>query len=463
MAERYKAKHGKTSPGKIVAWILIPILIVALLGGGGFALWHFVFNAPQKQEETLEVAPTVETEATLAPAPTHAPTEAPEPDYDAAADAYIKKMTLREKIYQMMIVSPAELTGVDGATEAGDTTKQMIEEHPVGGIIYFSDNFESKDQVKKLISGTQSFAKTPMFISVDEEGGEVSRVADAIEGIDKLNAMFTYKSDGETKASANALTIADYLTPLGFNLNFAPVADVWSDAENTVIGDRAYSDNYEEAAKLVSAAVTGFEDGGVLTAAKHFPGHGTASGDTHDGAATVSKTKDELIKEDLLPFKSAIDADVDMIMVGHLTVTDMDAEYPATLSSVVVPELLRKELGYDGIAITDSMEMGAVYGYSNEQIASGIFSADIDMILMPADMEGFVSAVEAMLENGEIKSADIDKRVRKIIALKYEKGIMEMPSENASEPAETTAASESASEAASEDASLPEESSAPAA
>ena len=306
---------------------------------------------------------------------------------------------------------------------AGEQTKASLEKYPVGGIIYFSDNLIDGDQTTEMIKNSQSFSKTPLFIGVDEEGGTVARCADKL-GTQKFNDMYTYREQGAQTAHDNAKAIAESIRPFGFNLDFAPVADVWTNPENTVIAERAYSDSCEEAATLVASAVGGFRDGGVLCTPKHFPGHGDTLEDSHDGFAVVGKTADELKAGELLPFKAGIEAGADMIMIGHLTVSALD-DKPATLSKVVVPTLLRQELGYDGVTITDSMSMGAITAnYDYSAIVQGIFDADIDIILCPDDLDAYIGAIEQALQNGSITEEQLDRKITRILTLKYNREIM---------------------------------------
>ena len=441
MAEHYQSKHSAPATAKEKS--KLPIIIIALilgfciLGAGVYALVHFVILAPPAEAPT-EIPTQVE--PTLSPVPTEAPTEAvTEPDYAGMAETKLSSMSVREKICQLFIVSPEVLTGVDGVTMAGDTTKKAIEDYPVGGIIYNTDNFEDIDQTKEMISKSQEYANIPMFISVDEEGGDVARVAEKL-GTKKFEPMFNYKDKGEETAAENAEVIASNLLALGFNLDFAPVADVWTNPDNTVIGDRAYSDKYDEAAVLVASAVQGFHDGGVACTLKHFPGHGNTSEDSHESLAYVTATEEELKKNELMPFKSGIEAGADMVMVGHLIVNSIDPDMPATLSSKVVPRLLREYLGYDGVVITDAMQMGAITNnYTRDAIVKGVFDADIDIILCPDDLDAYITAIENAIDNGTITEARLDAKVKRILTLKYSRGII--PAENPAEaPTEDSAA-----------------------
>lgn len=416
---------------KPIVIILTILLIIAVLAAGCYAVYNFVLKEPQVVET---MPPTVKKIATKQEATkqeatkqeaTVEPTESEEEKLDKLAAAYVADMSKDEKIYQMMIVDPETLTGVDVATLAGDTTKEALTKYPVGGVCMFSQNIEDKDQITEMIKNMQSYSKTPMFISVDEEGGTVSRVQEKLQTTDIAN-MFTYKDESEATATANAKKIAQAISKLGFNFNLAPVADVWTNKDSDVIGERAYSDDYEEASKLVSAAVKGFHEGNVLTSLKHFPGHGSASEDSHVQLAHINKTKEELLRDDLSPFKAGIAAGSDTVMIGHIIVDSMDEEKPATLSSVIVPELLRKELNYNGVIISDSMKMASVTeSYSTDEIVKGLIAdATIDLILCPSSIEDYHTAINTALTNGDIKQEMIDNSVTKIIKLKIKQGII---------------------------------------
>lgn len=444
----------KRGGGKKVALLIAALLLgFAIIGAGVYALIHFVFMPNDVKggevEATETLAPTMPEEPTLTPIPTQPPTEAPtEPEYNTLADEYIKNMSDREKICQMFIVTPEVLTASEDDSEdsgavtvAGDMTKKSLEEYPVGGLIYFAGNLEDADQVRSMIRNSQRAAKTPMFISVDEEGGDVARVAQKL-GTKKFYPMFNYKDYGEEIAHDVAGVNAFNIRRFGFNMDYAPVADVLSNPANTVIGKRAYSDDFAQAASLVAAAVKGYDEGEVISVLKHFPGHGGTAEDSHEELAVVEATVDDLKKNELLPFKSGIEAGADMVMVGHLVVKDLDPDLPATLSSKVVPELLRKYLGYDGIVISDSMSMGAIQDFDYNTIVKGLFAADVDIILQPDNIEKYIEAFDTLLDSGDITMEQIDAKVRKIIALKYKQGILKSDLITAAD--ETTAATDAA-------------------
>jgi len=233
--------------------------------------------------------------------------------------------------------------------------------------------------------------------------------------------MFTYRDKGTETARANAYTIGSEIAEFGFNVDFAPVADVWTNPDNTVIGRRAYSDDPRETAQLVSAAVRGFHDGGVACVLKHFPGHGDTEEDSHLGAAYCEKTAEELAQCELLPFIAGIEAGADMVMVGHITIPALDPDHPATLSRAVIAGLLREQLGFDGVVITDAMRMGALSGAEDSPAESAVLAveAGCDLILAPEDPD---AVVRALLDTFD--EARLDESVRRILRLKLNRGII---------------------------------------
>ena len=350
-------------------------------------------------------------------------TEVTEEEKPSLVDETLAGMTLHEKVCQMMFVTPEELTGEDGVTVAGDATRQALENYPVGGIVYFAKNLESQDQVKEMIDNSQKDSSIGLFVATDEEGGVVNRLMDTV-GTTYIGSMYYYKDDGDETAYENAYTIANDMSALGFNLDFAPVADVWSNPDNTVIGERAYSDDYAQAAELVGNAVKGFNDGGVMCTLKHFPGHGDTAEDSHYSSAYVHRTKEEIMADEMQPFRSGIEAGAEFVMVGHLIVPDID-EVPATLSYKIATGILRDELKFEGVAITDSFEMEYIAdNYSVDDAVVMSVKAGMDMILQPKDMASAVNSIEQAVADGELSEDRIDESVRRILTLKESRGLL---------------------------------------
>lgn len=350
-------------------------------------------------------------------------TEVTEEEKPSLVDETLAGMTLHEKVCQMMFVTPEELTGEDGVTVAGDATRQALENYSVGGIVYFAKNLESQDQVKEMIDNSQKYSSIGLFVATDEEGGVVNRLMDTV-GTTYIGSMYYYKDDGDETAYENAYTIANDMSALGFNLDFAPVADVWSNPDNTVIGERAYSDDYAQAAELVGNAVKGFNDGGVMCTLKHFPGHGDTAEDSHYSSAYVHRTKEEIMADEMQPFRSGIEAGAEFVMVGHLIVPDID-EVPATLSYKIATGILRDELKFEGVAITDSFEMESIAdNYSVDDAVVMSVKAGMDMILQPKDMASAVNSIEQAVADGELSEDRIDESVRRILTLKESRGLL---------------------------------------
>lgn len=342
-----------------------------------------------------------------------------------AAQTLLDGMTTQEKICQLLIVHPEALTGGGTVTGMTDELAAALRAYPVGGLLLSAGNMTSGEQLAALTAALSNGCKTAPLISVDEEGGRVARLMNTV-GTTKLGSMYSYRAQGTQGAHDNAQTIARDIAAYGFNTDFAPVADVWTNKRSNAIGDRAYSDDYDEAAELVAAAVKGFHDGGAICCLKHFPGHGSTETDSHDGAATVDKTLPQLRQEDLKPFVSGIAAGADMVMVGHLTVPTMD-DVPASVSRKIVTNLLRYDLGFRGVIVTDGLQMQALAQYTDGEKAVLALAAGNDMLLEISDVSGTVAAIEKALADGTLSRAALDESVLRILQLKLTHGIVDMP------------------------------------
>ncbi len=346
---------------------------------------------------------------------------------EVAAEKIISMMKIEEKVWQMMFVAPEDITGVSVATQAGETTKTALEECPVGGIIYFSQNFENREQTEELIRNTQGYSKIPLFISVDEEGGIVSRLGSKPEmGTKKQPPMAEIGAteDGET-AYKVGFELANDLKQLGFNVDFAPVADVLVSRDNVETGTRSFGYDAENVAVMVENVVKGLEENGVSATLKHFPGAGATTVDSHTGYSANPRTLDELRSTEFLPFKAGIDAGADFVMMSHMTLTNAtEDKLPCSISEEVISGMLVDELGFGGIIITDSLRMGAITEhYSPENIGVLAVKAGNDMILMPKDVFATHRGIVDAVSRGEISEDRINESVKKIIMKKIEKSL----------------------------------------
>lgn len=347
----------------------------------------------------------------------------------AAVDERIGAMTLEQKVAQLFIVTPEALVeGVSQVTQAGDMTREGVTAHPVGGIVYFAQNLLDPEQTTTMLANVKQFyadaGNVAPFIAVDEEGGTVVRVADnEAFGAQDVGDASALGSAGDTEAAKRAAEqIADYLMPLGFNLDFAPVADVVDPLRSDTMGLRSFSSDAAVAADMVRAEVEGFRDKKMLCCAKHFPGVGAAAGDSHEGAITIEATNEELETVDLVPFRAAIEAGVPMIMVGHVSLPNIVGDStPAPLSSAVVQGMLRDSLGYTGIIVTDSLSMGAITDYyTPAEAAVAALKAGCDIPLMPERLDEAYQGVLSAVQVGELTEERLDESLTRILTAKQE-------------------------------------------
>lgn len=380
----------------------------------------------EKKQSTDDTSEETSTEPVTE---TTEPTEPPAPE-KTVPEEILESMDLKQKVCQMFITTPEQLSGWDVVTLYDEVVQESIQNYPIGGIIMFSQNLETTEQTTGLISDIQNFSLANsgigMFMSVDEEGGTVARVADAL-GTTAFDDMSTYGEQNDTHVSYEiGYAIGTDLKALGFNLDFAPVADVnISDASE--LGGRIFSADPDVVANMASNVAIGLKDAGVCATLKHFPGLGAAEGDTHtDNNVTINRSVDDLRASDFVPFKEGIKAGADFVMVGHQIISGVGDWLPSDLSYTVVTDLLRKELGFEGIVITDSHMMNTITEvYTPAEASVKAINAGVDIILMPANLIEAIDAVCQAVESGEIDSARIDESVLRILNKKYEMGLID--------------------------------------
>lgn len=342
------------------------------------------------------------------------------------AEAYLESMTLEEKIAQLFIVLPEALVDVDCVTQAGEQTRQAIAAMPVGGFVYLSGNLQSGEQVRQMLQNVQKYMKErtglPAFLCVDEEGGTVARISGSGRfDVPKIGDMSEIGRSGDKEQAYQCgVQMGVYLSELGFNVDFAPVADVLSNPENEIVKKRSFGTDPALVSGMAAEVARGLQEQGVCSTYKHFPGHGATEGDTHEGYAYTAKTLDELQACELVPFQDGIQNSIDFIMVGHISLPEVIGDNtPASLSGRMIRELLRDEMGYDGIVITDALNMGAiVQQYTSDEAAVKALLAGADMILMPEDFPAAYAGVCEAVKTGVITEERIDESVRRILRVK---------------------------------------------
>ncbi len=323
----------------------------------------------------------------------------------------LQSMTLNEKIGQMLI------TGVYGNSVNADS-RFMLTNYHIGGIIFFDRNLETLEQAGNFAAELNEVAaeKVPLFIALDEEGGRVSRMTHEITPPPSQEEIGW---SGDTSlAYRYANSVAQDLKKIGVNLNFAPVADVGTS------DTRSFSEDANVVAGFVDAAAKGYEDAGIFYCLKHFPGLGLGKVDTHVEISTIDASRETLESIDMLPFRKTIAAHDNskfMVMVGHLNYSELDAENPASLSPAVI-KILRDELGFGGVIITDDLDMGAIANHNDaENLGAVAVKAGVDIILSCHDYDSqqkiYLGILDAV-KRGEISEARIDESVRRILKMK---------------------------------------------
>lgn len=375
---------------RIIGIVIIIIIVLAILGINNRSIFNDDEQVIQDKQQIKQENLTI----------------------DEKVDKIVASMSKTEKIGQMVMI------GIQG-TKVDDDSLYMLNQYHMGGVILFDRNMDSPEQVKQLTSDlqAQSNEKVPLFIGIDEEGGDVVRMAE------KLTPPPSQKEIGATgdieQAKTWAIKTAKSLKDMGINVNFAPVADVGSNDK------RSYSTDANTVIDFVRAATKGYQQENIIYSLKHFPGIGKGKVDSHIDSSSIDVAKEVLMTEDILPFKTIIDeSDPNdyFILVSHLKYLALDEEYPASLSSKIMTDLLRNELGYKGIIITDDMEMGAVANHNDfRSIGVNAVKAGADIVLVCHEYEHQQEVYLGLLDavnNGEISQERIDESIKRIIKVK---------------------------------------------
>lgn len=378
-----------------IKMVLCCVCIIAVLLGG----FYYSSRGNSGEEENLGTEKII---------------VSPDMSLDEKVEAIMASMSKTEKLGQMVMI------GING-TDVTEDSLFMLHQYHIGGIILFDRNMRSKAQVANLNKKLQDQCneKVPLFIAIDEEGGIVSRMKDDL--IPPPSQRSIADSGDSNEAYKSAYNIANELKKIGFNVNFAPVADVGN-------GERNFSNDANTVAQFVRAAVDGYSHAGMVCALKHFPGIGRGEQDTHVDSVVVNDDFDAIYNGDMLPFRNVVsnqDLDNYMVMVSHVTYPSFAGNTPACISPVIMKDILRKDLGYQGIIITDDLEMGAVANYYGfDRIGVEAVKAGADIVLVCHEYhhgaDVYLGLLEA-LEAGEITQEEVDNSVRRILKYKLQK------------------------------------------
>lgn len=347
---------------------------------------------------------------------------------DEKAEEILDRMTLEEKAGQLFIVELDSLNGGETCTQFNDIVDENLKKYHLGGIIYFSNNLVNREQTIQLNESLQRSSKIPMFISVDEEGGSVARVANnGNMGTTKFSSMRKIgDSRNVYKAYEAGFTIGKEIHELGFNLDFAPDADVITNPNNTEIGSRSFGTDACIVSEMVPQVVRGLHENNVCSALKHFPGHGGSQANSHNEFSYTPQSLEGLEKVELLPFKAGIKEDTDFILVSHIAAPNVTGDNtPSSLSHFIVTDILRNELEYDNIIITDALNMKAVSNYYTPQQSSvEAFKAGEDMLLMPVSLDEAYNSIINAYNEGTISEERLNSSVKRVLKIKIKRGII---------------------------------------
>ena len=352
-----------------------------------------------------------------------------EPTVDEKVEKIVNNMTLEEKVGQIFMVAPEAVDKDGGSTTVfTENIEKEIEKYNLGGYILFASNIENPTQTQELINGLKKSSKIQPFVGVDEEGGRVARIGkNSAMGVEKIEPMAQVgKSQNYERANEIGTTIGKYIKNLGFNLDFAPDTDVLTDSNNTEIGDRSFGNDPEVVGKMATEVVKGLQSENISTVLKHFPGHGGSIGNSHQGFSLSNRTEEELKKCEIVPFKTAIENGADCVMVAHMSLPNVTGDnIPATLSKKVVTDMLKTELNFKGVVLSDSMTRSAITeNYGTGDACVKAVEAGIDMVLMPENLDEAYNAVLEAVKNGKISQERLDDAVSRIIKAKIQRGII---------------------------------------
>jgi beta-N-acetylhexosaminidase len=396
-------------------WVLlaaVALLAVLILGGGIYAAWNAGYlslsgsDGGTAAEGSPASAGTV-TNTSLSP-----------------EEQALAEMTIEQKIGQMMMV------GFDGQT-AGDDIWSLITEKWIGAVVLFDRNLGTEQQIAGLNDSLQEMAvnaRQPyrLMVAIDQEGGKTRRI-DSIGPVDSEPMIGAMGDQAANAARQEATQAAEGLAQIGINTNLAPVVDV-SDGEGSVMDLRSYGTDPALVAKLGTMAVRGYVDAGTVSCPKHFPGHGSADADSHEGLPQVDTSREVMDQYELLPFNAVIKEGAPMIMVGHLVVPALDGSgTPASMSQPIITGLLRKQMGFSGVVITDDLEMSAITdSWDLGDAAVRAVQAGADMVIVAHTYDQQLAAYEALLDavkSGQISEDRIDESVKRILAMKDDYGM----------------------------------------
>lgn len=432
---RREERRKRRIRNQIIAYLVLILLIAGVFVGGYFGIRFLVENIKsQNQQSIISENQIAESESASVnasgvistPEEVVSENEVPVPEpvdpLQEEIAAYLGSMTLEQKVANLFIVTPESITGVTTATQAGDGTRTALGEYAVGGIVYSGKNVQNADQFKEMLTNTknmyQELYNTELWTIVQEEGA-VNVIAGNAAGVVAQQTAGEIGTSGDTGNAYQAyVTIGSYLNEYGVDVNLGPVCDV--PGEESYLGNRGFNSDADIVSSMVQSAVSGQSDSGIITCLTAFPGQGSASGNPADGTAATGKTLEEMRSFDFLPFSAGITAGAQMVMVSNMTAESASGEaVPCSLSSVMITDVLRGELGFQGVVITADMDQKAITDhYTPGEAAVMALQAGADMIMKPANVAEAYAAVLDALTDGTLTEERIDESLTRIYTIK---------------------------------------------
>lgn len=409
---------------KRLSYLILLILFSTVLTGCGEREYKTPsYNNTPLPTQTSYIAPTTP------PPPAEPTAENLEDTHSRIVNDLINTMTLEEKVGQIFIAAFRRNSTASPLYVLDRSTKQQIQKYKPGGVILFSENIDTIPQTQKLIQDMQDISEIPLFIAVDEEGGRVSRIGKnpKMHSTRLPSSEIIGLAGDPTLAYEAGVVLGAELSSLGFNMNFAPVADVNTNPQNPVIGSRSFGSDPNWVGFMVQQITRGMQDQNVCAVLKHFPGHGDTSLDSHLGQVIINHDIERLRQIELVPFQKGINAGADGVMTAHIKLPNVISDdVPATLSGEILTGLLRDDLNHDKLIITDAMEMKAISNYwSSSDAAVMAFKAGADLILIPSSLDDAYNGIIDALQKDEITEERLDESLQRILKVKLERNILE--------------------------------------
>ncbi len=331
----------------------------------------------------------------------------------------LNNMSLSEKIGQMIMID------YRGVTEMDSDLEKLLTKYHIGGFVVFKSNVENYKQLKKLVRDIKDTNDIKTMVAVDQEGGRVQRLDERVDIIKYPSMMEVGNTNDLNYAFELGVRMGLELSLLGIDINMAPVLDVFSNPKNTVIGDRSFGSDKEIVINFSLAYAAGLNEAKIIAVGKHFPGHGDTFKDSHVELPVVLKDLKQMKELELLPFAAAIKNNISGLMVGHIAVPKITGNLePASLSKTIVSDLLRGELGYNGIVMPDSLKMKAL-DYDNSEIYGKCILAGNDLLLMPNNIEAAYNTLYRCVNDGKISEEQINSSVMRILNVKFDRGLFD--------------------------------------